>query len=124
MCMCVVDKMASSERGDVSATQRSMGESSPRRTALPSRPVVSKADQLVGLMACSPPPEDNSQQGRSPSPFRLKQHEGSPSTTDGPASHPISPAPSSTNDHGVSDGLTDAPPLPTSNQTQSGQVCR
>ncbi|KAJ4389876.1 GATA type transcriptional activator [Gnomoniopsis smithogilvyi] len=74
-------------------------------------------------MACSPPPEDDSQHGRSPSPLRFKRYEGSPSTTDGPASHPISPAPSSTNEHGISDGLTDAPPLPISVQTPSGQVC-
>lgn len=126
VCVCVrvcVVKMVPSKRGDASTPQRLTEEPSPRRTALPSRPVSSKADQ-PSLMACSPPPEDGSQYGRSPSPLRLKQHEGSPSTTDGQASHPISPAPSSNNEPGVSDGMADAPPLPISIQIQSGQVCR
>lgn len=120
--MCAV-RMASIERGEASTVQRPVeGSSSPQRTALPSRPVSSKAD-LPNLMAHSPPPEDDSQHGRSPSPMRIKHHESSPSIADGPASHPISPAPS-TNEPGASDGMTDAPPLPVSIQTQSGQVCR
>lgn len=121
--MCAV-RMASTERGEASTLQRPIeGSDGPRRTALPSRPVSSMADQ-PSLMARSPPPEDDSQHDRSPSPIRIKQLESSPSIMDGPASHPISPAPSSTNEPGASDGMTDAPPLPISIQTQSGQVCR
>lgn len=116
--------MTLDERADLPALQNERKESSPLRTALPSRPMSSKANNS-SLGARSPPPEDGrSQQGSSPSPLRLKYLERSPSVNEGPSSHPISPAPSAS-DPVPSEGQVDAPSLPAGSiTTQSGQVCR
>lgn len=98
-------------------------ESSPIRTALPSRSMSSRPEDS-SLGARSPPPEDGGHHRESPSPLKPKQFERSPSATDRQAPQPISPV-SSANEHASSDGMTDASPLPSDSiPTQSGQVCR
>ncbi|PSR80639.1 hypothetical protein BD289DRAFT_60247 [Coniella lustricola] len=96
-------------------------QSTPLRTALPSRPMSSKpADS--SLRARSPPPEDGSQHGRSPSPFRVKQSGLTPSPRESLAPQPISPAPSAYEP--VLHDVTDASQMSiASTPTQSGQVC-
>ncbi|CAN8102379.1 unnamed protein product [Discula destructiva] len=115
--------MASSERADAPTRHIQRGpSSSPPGTASPPRPDSAKSVRS-SHMSRSPPPEDGSRLGRSPSPRRLRQSRGSPSRTEGSLAQPISPAPSGTNEPASSDAMTDAPPLPISVQTQSGQVC-
>lgn len=115
--------MAMSEPSDSGAMQFAKEEPSSLRTALPSRSMSSRAGNL-SRKAHSPPPEEGSQRGRSPSPLKAQRSQKSPSMAGRPASHPISPAPSA-NEPASSDGMADAAPLPPSSiAVQSGQVCR
>lgn len=115
--------MAMSDPADSSAMHIAKLESSPVRTALPSRSMSSRTEDS-SLGARSPPPEDGSQHRRSPSPLKPKHFERSPSVTDRQAPQPISPI-SSANEPAPSDGMTDVLPLPSGSiSTQSGQVCR
>lgn len=107
--------MALSKQEESTAMPVERDETGILRTALPSRPVSTKANDF-SLRAPSPPPE-GSQQGNSPSPRNLRQYNRSPSVLDGPPSHPISPAPSA-NEPVPSDGMSDPPAQVT------GQVCR
>ncbi|KAH8752013.1 GATA zinc finger protein [Diaporthe sp. PMI_573] len=114
--------MALSEDAAAAAGRIPKDESAPLRTALPNRSVASKTDNS-SLRAPSPPSEDGSQCGRSPSPLKPRHLDRSPSVTNAPTSHPISPA-SSAHERLQPDGMSESPSqscAPVSAQT--GQVC-
>lgn len=118
-----VTNMALSEDAAAAAGRIPKDESAPLRTALPNRSVASKSDNS-NLRAPSPPPEDGSQCGRSPSPLKPRHFDRSPSITNAQTSHPISPA-SSAHERVQPDAMSESPsqscaPVP----TQTGQVCR
>lgn len=116
----VDNNMALSEEADAAARHAQKDESLLPRTALPSRPLSSKADNNM-LRARSPPPtEDGSQHGTSPSPLRPKPFDRSPSITHAQTSHPISPVSSAHEPPSSDSMMIDVPPVP----PQSGQVCR
>ncbi|KAJ0115363.1 GATA factor SREP [Diaporthe amygdali] len=112
--------MALSEDAAAAVRHIPKDEPAPLRTALPTRSVASKADNS-NLRAPSPPPEDGSRSGRSPSPLKPRHLDRSPSITHAQTSHPISPA-SSSHERLQSDGMSETqsqscPPVP----TQTGQ---
>lgn len=113
--------MALSEEANAAARHVQKDETIAPRTALPSRPLSSKAD-TNSLRARSPPTtEDGSQHGTSPSPLKPRFSDRSPSMAHAQTSHPISPV-SSAHEPPQSEMVIDVPAIGT--PPQSGQVCR
>lgn len=113
--------MALSEASDAAARHVQKDDFIPARTALPSRPVSSKADNHSLRTRSPPPTEDGSQHGTTPSPLRPRHFDRSPSITHAQTSHPISPV--SAHELPPSDSMTDVPTNGTL-PPQTGQVCR